>query len=104
MECLPLDDVGATLFFQLLTARYALITTSNSQHPMRQLQSRQAGLRQTLKGCELDLQKPNLNAGANYQQHRRSGDFSIGVDTMEHPENPLSGNGKSRDADVQINS
>ena len=29
MGCLPLDDVGATLFFQLLTARYALITTSN---------------------------------------------------------------------------
>ena len=50
----------------------------NSQHPMRLLQSRQAGLRQTLKGCEQDLQKPNLNAGANYQQHRRSGDFSIG--------------------------
>jgi hypothetical protein len=76
----------------------------NSQHPMRQLQSRKAGLRQTLEGCEQDLQKQNLNAGANYQQHQRSGDFSIGVDTKEHPENPLSRNGNTWDADVQINS
>ena len=76
----------------------------NSQHPMRQLQSRKAGLQQTLKGCEQELQKPNLEAGANYQQHRRRGDFSIGVDTKEHPANTLSGNGKSGDADVQINS
>ena len=45
---------------------------------MRQLQSRQAGLRQTLEGRDQDLLKQNLNAGANYQQHRRSGDFSIG--------------------------
>jgi DNA replication protein DnaC len=29
MGYLPLDDVGATLFFQLVTARYALIPTSN---------------------------------------------------------------------------
>jgi len=76
----------------------------NSQHPMRQLQSRKAGLRQTLEGRDQDLLKQNLNAGANYQQHRRSGDFSIGVDTKEHPANTLSGNGKSGDADVQINS
>ena len=100
MGYLPLDDVGATLFFQLVTARYergSIILTSNKTYgdwgsvfgdtvmatavldrllhhattvnirgdSYRMKERRKAGLLQTLEGHEKDLQKQNLNQGAN---------------------------------------